>query len=340
MPKRKADSSRQNIMVDEEGDVILVLETADIKISSSVLAKISPVFRAMFGPGFYEGTQLSTSSPGSVTLPDDDTESMIAICKVAYLQHAAKFELLEPKFLFEITKVADKYECLSTIYLPMRLCLAASFERNKKKAYCAYLLFPTIKFEMQSLACNVLKFMVFCSASSLLASPSSDGTGVRHFRFDDELAGYLPDGWSHALYKETMSTKILVATEMSMILTGSKIQEIRCSSDHCAVDGMEDFLGMFNAELVDGSILDSIVESIRHEKRVAKCANCVSAAIQGELEEYINQYVIDQLLPEFCDNCIKAGSIQKIHDVFHRCGTNDRYYKISKRSYSTLKSYA
>ena len=63
------------------GDVLLDLERGRIPVHSEVLTRASPVFKAMLGPNFSEGQALrSAANPKIITLQDDDTESMIALC--------------------------------------------------------------------------------------------------------------------------------------------------------------------------------------------------------------------------------------------------------------------
>lgn len=100
----------------ENGNVVLVVGLNQKKfcILSSALAAKSQVFRAMFGPNFLEGQDLSKE----IKMPDDDEDAMEILC---ILIHHPKVnpsapedpipEKLEPSRLVEFMLVADKYDC-------------------------------------------------------------------------------------------------------------------------------------------------------------------------------------------------------------------------------------
>ncbi|KAK0642703.1 hypothetical protein DIS24_g8775 [Lasiodiplodia hormozganensis] len=80
---------------DGEGDVIFTFPNYDgpltrkptLLVKSSVLASASPVFRAMFGPHFSEGQNLSKhnkTNPKKIPLPEDRASSVRVICFVLH----------------------------------------------------------------------------------------------------------------------------------------------------------------------------------------------------------------------------------------------------------------
>ena len=67
--------------VTDDGDVCLILEHRQLRVSSNVLMQKSLVFKAMLGPNFSEGQQpRSAENPLTVKLEDDDTESIAILC--------------------------------------------------------------------------------------------------------------------------------------------------------------------------------------------------------------------------------------------------------------------
>ena len=61
----------KNITIDPDGDVVLVLEGAQLQVSFKALSLASKVFKSMFGPYFAEGNAISSSSPCRVPFTDD-----------------------------------------------------------------------------------------------------------------------------------------------------------------------------------------------------------------------------------------------------------------------------
>lgn len=106
-------------IADPNGDVILLVGTGSpvsIRASSTILTLASPVFAAMLGSSFWEGSQLSTrgTEPYELRLPEDDAETAIFFCLVLHYQRkiddSISLSLFEKLALF-----CDKYNCASAL---------------------------------------------------------------------------------------------------------------------------------------------------------------------------------------------------------------------------------
>ena len=111
------------------GDVILVLEdTARLRVSSVILSSASPVFKIMFGPTFLEGQgKRSAESPKEVSLIDDDPTTMTRLCRLLHHQLDQEFLNLfatqaaasqRAQELYNLAVLSDKYNCTDSIKMP------------------------------------------------------------------------------------------------------------------------------------------------------------------------------------------------------------------------------
>ncbi|KAL0264183.1 hypothetical protein SLS55_000129 [Diplodia seriata] len=96
------------------GDIVLLLcDDTKLRVHSVVLKLASPVFRAMFGPHFSEGQNLSETNPKEVPLPGDPAEPMTLICEILHHQHPSssfRSELLEP-----LVSLVHKYDLVDAM---------------------------------------------------------------------------------------------------------------------------------------------------------------------------------------------------------------------------------
>lgn len=102
---------------DPNGDVILLVgreNPQSIRASSKILSLASPVFAAMLGPNFLEGSKLSSIQPYQLHLPEDDAEAIIWLCLILHyrrdIDDRVSFELLE-----KLALICDKYDCSSAL---------------------------------------------------------------------------------------------------------------------------------------------------------------------------------------------------------------------------------
>ena len=96
------------------GDVELLLgppaNPVKVCVQSVVLALASPVFKTLLGPDFAEGNVTSSNdSLWRVSLPEDDPETMIWICKALHLHRDMCYNFPLPALELLAAHI-DKYD--------------------------------------------------------------------------------------------------------------------------------------------------------------------------------------------------------------------------------------
>ncbi|KAL2037384.1 hypothetical protein N7G274_009869 [Stereocaulon virgatum] len=101
---------------DPAGDLTLLVgpDQRSIRVCSKVLSLASPVFAAMMGPKFAEGrallgNQLSSPSPITISLPEDDVEAMVLFCTIIHFKEHATPNVSFP-VLEKLAFLCDKYD--------------------------------------------------------------------------------------------------------------------------------------------------------------------------------------------------------------------------------------
>ena len=107
-------------IIAKNGDVILqVIEDAEtsvhLRVSSQVLSLASHVFETMFNGRFAEGQDLSSASPKTIQLTDDDPKCMTMLCKLIHLQNSEIPTKLELDALIDFALLCDKYDCADSV---------------------------------------------------------------------------------------------------------------------------------------------------------------------------------------------------------------------------------
>ncbi|KAL1640812.1 hypothetical protein SLS58_006635 [Diplodia intermedia] len=119
--------------IDPEGDVLFYFEQPGegedttirhfaLRVCSKVMKLSSPVFRAMLGPHFREGQNLSqatTEEPTIIPLPDDDFASMKIICEALHYK-----ETVLPANWITFAGLVDKYDMKDTMRFTSEAWLA------------------------------------------------------------------------------------------------------------------------------------------------------------------------------------------------------------------------
>lgn len=103
---------------DPNGDAILAIGPEKVgkqlRVATKVLSLASPVFAVMFGPQWVEGQGLSTISPPSIRLKDDDPDAMHYMLAVLHYRRDVNQELPLP-LLKELALLCDKYDCSTAL---------------------------------------------------------------------------------------------------------------------------------------------------------------------------------------------------------------------------------
>jgi len=106
------DTETSKVVIDPDGDVVLVLKNdTELQVSSKALSLASTVFKAMFGPHFQEGQDLSASSPKGISLPDDDAAAMTTLCNIVHHQSQNVSKGPDHASLVNLGVLCDKYCC-------------------------------------------------------------------------------------------------------------------------------------------------------------------------------------------------------------------------------------
>lgn len=90
-----------------------------------ILRHASPVFRAMLGPHFSEGSTLASSESVEIPLPDDDPDAMEVICYVLHMRNDDAPSELAGGDLIYLAGLCDKYDLFVAMRPAMNLWLGA-----------------------------------------------------------------------------------------------------------------------------------------------------------------------------------------------------------------------
>ncbi|KAK7544667.1 uncharacterized protein J3D65DRAFT_30831 [Phyllosticta citribraziliensis] len=96
------------------GDVILVLQDdSRLRVQASILRNASETFRAMLGPHFNEGQNLSCENPKRIPLPEDNPSAMKLLCAILHHRYEPE-ETPSFKLIQALAEAVDKYLCVSS----------------------------------------------------------------------------------------------------------------------------------------------------------------------------------------------------------------------------------
>jgi hypothetical protein len=114
--------NEETVKIDPAGDAILIVgfseptaPTAHLLVSSKVLGLASPVFAVMFSPKFKEGSNLNSSHPCKVTLPEDHPEAMTLLCNCLHFRVDHIPRDVELSVLKTLAILCDKYDAARAI---------------------------------------------------------------------------------------------------------------------------------------------------------------------------------------------------------------------------------
>lgn len=98
---------------DPLGDVVLKLPQKHLRVSSTVLAFSSPVFRKMLESSFQEGRSRSPENPCAIELPGDDIDAVQLYCATIHFQPTGLSPT--PETLVALAELCDKYKIQNSI---------------------------------------------------------------------------------------------------------------------------------------------------------------------------------------------------------------------------------
>ncbi|XXG99310.1 hypothetical protein Hte_005647 [Hypoxylon texense] len=107
------------VAIAPDGDVIFVVgdEQRRLKVHSVFLRTVSPVFKAMLGPHFREGANLSSDRPTVIPLPDDDPEAMEVLFNVVHYRLDAVKKRYDVEEMLYMAIALDKYDLTRALRL-------------------------------------------------------------------------------------------------------------------------------------------------------------------------------------------------------------------------------
>lgn len=167
METTKVDMVPEMVVIDREGDVILVLKDVELRVSSKVLSLASPVFKTMFGPSFVEGKSITSSSPSRITLTDDNPIAMVNLCNIIHYQTKSMPKQPDQPFLDQLAIVADKYDCIEALRSSTHMWLttleaeAASVIEEEPSTSIGKLLYPAYTFDCAIAFEKITRSMVY-----------------------------------------------------------------------------------------------------------------------------------------------------------------------------------
>ena len=138
----------KRIDIDSQGDIVMLLEGTELKVSSKVLAGASPVFKALISPGFREGNALQAEAeePVSIEFPEDDAYAITSICQILHKKEA-DVEISNADQLENIALMSDKYDCWKSLSHWGSTCVTDLLRDEQCDPCEAKLLFPAVYFE-------------------------------------------------------------------------------------------------------------------------------------------------------------------------------------------------
>ena len=174
--------STEKIDMDLHGDIILILEQVELRVSSKVLSLASPVFKALCTPGFAEGNTIAMGGVSCIHLPEDDTDAMIAFCSVTHFRpysNDAPITLLE-----NLAIITDKYDCVSSMRSFGGLSLSDSIRKASGTLNDGRLLYSAYVFDNAYAFQQVTVLIVYSLSGAQQAS----------YGISAEIRALLPEG--------------------------------------------------------------------------------------------------------------------------------------------------
>lgn len=194
MEATKEDTLSKSIVVDCEGDVILLLEDHEIQVSSKVLGLASPVFKAMFSPSFAEGRSLTSSSPSRISLTDDNLVAIVSLCQIIHYQTKSLPKEPDQSFVEQLAIVADKYDCiealgpLSHMWLATLEAEAVVLIEDATSSTIGKLLYSAYTFDCAIAFKKITRSMIFYVGVNTLLEP------LEPYQISSATQALLPEG--------------------------------------------------------------------------------------------------------------------------------------------------
>ena len=181
----------KQLTVDPDGDLILLLNGCELRVSSKVLSLTSSVFKAMLGPNFAEGNPLPAGEVRRISLPDDDTTAMCGICSILHYRLELAPSLKNSTSLEEVSIATDKYDCVRAMSLWSKVFLSDMInEIETQPNGNGRLLYPTYALDDVLGFARITKHIVFSYGGSNYGKAST----LLKYGIPAEIQRLLPTG--------------------------------------------------------------------------------------------------------------------------------------------------
>ena len=296
-----------------------------IKVSSKVLSLSSHVFLALLGPSFAEGTNLANTGQVEVSLPDEDIEAMIWICKILHHQLDVDVnpEQTTLAFLQKVATLCDKYDLATALKGWSAYCLYVWLENAQVDYHYSKLLPISYVFE------NQIAFYE-CSKRLLMACSIQSSYVLGE---EDVLFDFLP---KRVLSKCSVAERDLWLTFIEDSLHMERVRlahEVQNGIDNCISPYVKTFhqqnantiahfygsltrAGLWpTACVIDKSTLAELVERLRKTQpctllidRVTSCL-CSQICLHGIIHKIADK--VERDLVGLCLVCAKHGKFTR-----------------------------
>ena len=234
------------IELDPQGDIVLILKDAKLRVSSETLAHASPVFKAMLRPGFREGDLLRAggTKPVSIELPEDDTQAITTICSILH-QKANKVKISNAIQLEAIAMMADKYDFAEALSSWGEKCVTDLLKLKKGKAQDKRLLLPAYFFNDLDGFELVTQAMVY--SHNDVGGAHTDN--IVSTKIHDDVYMILPEWLFPTIRKKAYALKDLFQTKLDALLrpaiskaTSRRTHKLKASVEECGCLKIHSFI--------------------------------------------------------------------------------------------------
>ncbi|MCJ1438445.1 hypothetical protein MMC27_007834 [Xylographa pallens] len=200
-----------NLQFDQQGDVVLQLaDKSELQVSSEVLSFASPVFKAMFGSTFAEGSALVKGGNCHVPLSDNNPAAITLLCMILYHRSDVLKVEVGAELMDDMAILSDKYDCTRSMGLWSALSLRKKIDGFSGPAPLDRLLFPAIAFDEPEHFQLVTKRMVYT-----VTNAGFDGSD----RVPVHIRKLLPDGLLSTLMTKYRNIKKRILSSLDDVVT-------------------------------------------------------------------------------------------------------------------------
>ncbi|KAK5129706.1 hypothetical protein LTR08_002950 [Meristemomyces frigidus] len=141
-------ASSEDVIVDPDGDVTLLCgdqsderKCIKIRVSSALLQRASPVFKAMLSNRFREGNELSSSASVEIPLPEDEPDVMEILCNIIHMRYDGVPKSMDMDYarIVRFLQLCDKYACAPAVRPSASIWIRKTLVQSDNKTRCVLL---------------------------------------------------------------------------------------------------------------------------------------------------------------------------------------------------------